>query len=81
MLIRILLICFLLSSCAHRESIFNLEEKKSYLKDPITVNTAIRLAHAAYLKACVHHSDLGFNRCKKQADQHVKDDIIAIMDQ
>ena len=70
----------LLSSCSTLKN-SDKEMTPSYLNDPITVDTAIRLAHAAFLKSCVTHSSLGFQKCKQSADLYVKEDILAIMDQ
>lgn len=71
-------------SCASTQK---LELKnKPYLKDQVSVSTAIRLAHAAYMRGCTQKAkELGesgfYDKCIKQANAYIQSDIISIMDQ
>lgn len=62
---------------------YSWKKKEDYLKDPIRVEVAIQLAHAAYLKSCTINSagKLSFKDCKAAADKYVESDILAIMNQ
>jgi len=59
---------------------------KPYLKDQVSVSTAIRLAHAAYMRGCTQKAkELGesgfYDKCQKLANAYIQSDIISIMDQ
>jgi hypothetical protein len=74
----------ILYSCSHSASYTDYQKDlkdKEFWKDPITVYTAVRLAHAAYLKSCVINSQFEFKQCKLLADKHVKEDILDLFNQ
>ena len=75
-------ILLFLGSCAQTPH-YSWKKKEDYLKDPIRVEVAIQLAHAAYLKSCTINSagKLSFKECKAAADKYVESDILAIMNQ
>jgi len=81
----ILVTAGLFSSCSSEKLHYPLTEKK-YKDDTISVQTAIELAYSAYLKGCVDRSlALGakqsFDLCSTSAKNHVKDNIIFILDE
>lgn len=80
-----LILLILVSSCAHRSHQNPIQvEKDKYEK--VSVQTALDLAFTSYLKSCSLLSkefgrDNYFDDCKKRAKQHVKNDILFILEQ
>jgi hypothetical protein len=68
-----------LSSCATSKINYPLEAKK-YQHDLVSVQTAVDLAMSSYLKACTDQK-VKFERCKDLATDHVKNNIVFILDQ
>ena len=81
----ILTFSLFLLSCSTTDVRYSLEGKV-YQDDLVSVQTAVDLAFAAYLKGCVERShELGQERvytlCRDRAKKHVREDIEAILNQ
>ena len=77
---KFLLIFFLLISCSSAKPPNYSLDGKYYKNDLVSVQTAVNLATASYIKGCVAQKKT-FHDCQEEAKSYVKDNIISIMDQ
>lgn len=58
---------------------------RSYLGDPITVQTVLLQAHSAYLRGCLDHIDLPkgerYSECNLRAKRYIEDEVVSILEQ
>lgn len=75
----VLLIFPLINSCSTSSLKYPIKAKK-YKEDLVKVQTAVNLAMFSYVKGCVDQSK-DFKKCRDKAKNHVKENIIFILDQ
>lgn len=84
-IVTIALLVLMCASCTTPGPTYPIREKK-YVGELVSVQSAVNMALAAYLRGCVESGkgtgrDRLFDDCAERARKYVRDDIVFILDQ
>lgn len=81
------LILFLFFSCASSNKPFYETRDYSFLNDPITVSTTLKMAQAAYIRGCyiegrkMQAKDVTYDYCAQESKKYLDEEVIIFLKQ